>query len=82
MKKKKRQLDSEDAESLREVIDSRGWKLILERLEVEKTKLLARLMTDLDPIGSAKVRGQIAAIDTAVQVPDILIAEAREPKTT
>jgi hypothetical protein len=60
---------------LEEVVDSHGYKLIWDRIQLMISRHQARLENDLDPIETANVRGQLKALRDALGVPQILAEE-------
>lgn len=83
MKRSRRdKLDGIDADHVRETIESPGWQLIRQRIERELSLKIAELVRPLDPVKTAQVRGMIEAFKTALDIPRILQAEAKENRKT
>lgn len=70
-------LDAVDAELIRETIRSAGWQLIrqgMQKMLEQKMRDLVRPQTEVE---TAHCRGQITAIETALNIPQILIQEGK-----
>lgn len=68
-------LDRVDAEAIRETLQTRGWKLIMLRLQ----KMLDIRRADLEQahseVETANIRGHLEALRAVASIPDILIRE-------
>ena len=70
-------LDRMDAELIEETIQSPGWQLIqqgMRKMLDRKKNDLVRPQTEME---TASARGAIAALETALQIPEILMQEAK-----
>ena len=77
---KKPQLDRLDAEAVREMMRSRGWKLFLQRMTKLKVAKQAELEQHLDAEQTATLRGYLDAIRAVASIPDILFREGARGK--
>lgn len=75
MSRRKERLDTVDAEAIREMKQSRGWRLVLKRLELELARKKTELVQPQAEINTATTRGFIRGIETALKIPDILEKE-------
>lgn len=64
-----------DLKAVQNLNTNRAWRIIVERLEGEIAKLRAINESDLDPIETAKVRGQILSIRRVLKLPAELVNE-------
>ena len=74
-KVKRHQLDRVDAEAIREMLQSRGWKLFIHRvgrLQASKRIELEQPQAEIDTAG---IRGFLEAINAIAAIPDILNRE-------
>lgn len=75
--RKAERLDRVDSELIRETLQSPGWQLIkrgLEKMLDRKVRDLVRPQTEVE---TANCRGAIGAIETALEMPQILIQEGK-----
>lgn len=74
-KRKRLVLDRVDAEAIREMQQSRGWKLFTLRLQ----KMIDTKRLDLEQghteVETANLRGSLLSLRAAASIPDILIRE-------
>jgi hypothetical protein len=70
-------LDSADADALRDLVRSRGYELVANRVADELQRERAQLEGPLDVEKTANVRGAIRALRMVLQVPQILIGEVK-----
>lgn len=71
-------LDPVDAEQIQEMLESPGWKHVkrgLENLRDTKMRDLVRQHTEVE---TARIRGEIGTAETALAMPEALMAEARK----
>lgn len=71
-------LDAVDAEIIQEMLDSSGWQYVKRGLENYRDIKMRELARDSDEVKTSKIRGEIAAIESAITMPEALIAEARK----
>lgn len=75
-KRKRRALDRLDGEGVREVLLTRGWKVIEKRMR-ETVELKTReLVNPHGEVQTALLRGEIAGLTTALKIPGILVSES------
>lgn len=74
--------DRVDAESMREMMETRGWKLFLQRVTVLKQAKHAELEQDQPELKTAAIRGYLEAIRAVASIPDILFREGSRGKAT
>ncbi|HLG99843.1 MAG TPA: hypothetical protein VKX49_26270 [Bryobacteraceae bacterium] len=77
---RREKLDGIDHDHISQVIDSRGWQLIRRRIEETRDRKMRELVNPLDPVDTAKLRGEIRGLEVALSVPGILQGEAKEVK--
>jgi hypothetical protein len=77
---RKARLDRVDAEAVREMMATRGWKLFLERMTVLKQSKHEELEQRLSEVDTAIVRGYLEAIRAVASIPDILFREGNRGK--
>jgi hypothetical protein len=77
-KPKKRRLDALDIESVEALRKSRGWLLIRERILGTRLSYVGLLIQANEMDRSQWLRGAISTWDAALEIPDILIAEAKQ----
>lgn len=75
---RREKLDGIDAEQISQVVDSRGWQLIRQRIEKTRDEKMRELLQPLDPVQTANLRGSIAGLELALTVPKILMGEVKE----
>ncbi len=73
-----RELDPVDAEQIQETLDSPGWAHVLRGLINYRDVKMRELARDAGEVVTAKIRGQVEAIERAMAMPEALIAEARK----
>jgi hypothetical protein len=71
------QFDETELEALKATLQSPGWKLIATRIQHAKVQAVNDLTQDQPELGTAKKRGFIEGLTTALAIPDILMAEAK-----
>jgi hypothetical protein len=76
-KKKATELDALDAEEIAAATESPGYRLIAARIEAMLAAKRGELEQDLAPEATAAVRGFIAGVKRCLDVPRILIEEAK-----
>lgn len=81
MARRKEKLDSLDAERVEETIRTPGWQLIGERIAVELQRHRLALENPQTEAETATLRGRIAGLKTALEVPGILMREGKENPT-
>ena len=74
---KRSRLDSVDAEAIRETLQTRGWKLILTRMQQVHVQKAHEIITQQSEIDTATLRGFITGIETAMRIPAILQSEVK-----
>lgn len=79
---RKPRLDRVDAESVHEMMETRGWKLFLERMTVLKHAKHEELEQRLSEVDTAMIRGYLEAIRAVASIPDILFREGSRGKAT
>lgn len=72
---RKHHLDRLDAEAIRDMLGSRGWKLFAARLARFRAVKLEELERPADEVKTALTRGALEAIRAIAAIPDILIRE-------
>lgn len=72
---RKHKLDQVDAEAIREMQQTRGWKLFASRFEMLRASKRRELEQDLDAVQTADVRGFLKGLNTVAAIPDILERE-------
>jgi hypothetical protein len=77
VKRRKPQLDALDAESIKELQQSRGWKIYQFRLERLRAAKITALVSQQAEIETATIRGFVQGINTALSIPFILISESK-----
>ena len=75
--RKPERLDHMDVEMIRDTLQTAGWQLIRERLEKEHGRKVRDLVRPQTEVETATLRGAIAALETALKVPEILIQEGK-----
>lgn len=74
-------MDAIDREHLDQVAESRGLQLIHERMRSDALGKLRRLRSrDVNTEETQYLRGYLDALDTALSVPGILLAESKRDK--
>ena len=68
-------LDRLDAEAIRELTASRGWKLFALRLQKLRTTNQVDLEQQHSEVDTARIRGYLEALRAVGSIPDILIRE-------
>jgi hypothetical protein len=80
-KPRREKLDRVDADLIEQVVQSRGWQLIRQRVEHE----IERERTALEQPGpeteTAWRRGKLAGLRDALQIPKLLMAEGERGRT-
>lgn len=76
--KRKERLDGMDAELIRETLRTPGWRKIQARLLSERERRAMSLLKPQGEIETAISRGYCDALATALRIPEILIAEAKD----
>lgn len=76
--RRREKLDGIDAEQIQDTLESPGWQLIRQRIERTLVGKIGELEKPSDEVTTAQLRGQIAGLRTALNVPDILLNEAKE----
>lgn len=74
-KRKRIVLDRVDAESIRETIQTRGWKLFTLRLQKIREGKQLDLEQPHSEVDTAMLRGYLEALRAVGSIPDILIRE-------
>ncbi len=72
------QMDAVDAEQIQETLDSPGWRWVKRGLENYRDIKMRDLVRTHTEIETATLRGEIAAAERAIAMPQALIAEARK----
>jgi len=70
--------DAIDSEHLVQVMQSRGYAFISQRMSEMRDQKLRELVQPSGPERTAELRGWIQAIETCLRVPEILKAEFKE----
>lgn len=70
--------DAVDAEQIQEMIDSPGWAWIRYALEEQRDSKMRDLVRPHTEVETATLRGAIASLNTALDLPTAVIAEARK----
>jgi len=80
MERKRRQdkLDGIDYRNISTTIGSAGWQLIRERLQLALARKVDDLVLPHNETETATIRGFIAGLKTALEIPAILLKEAKE----
>lgn len=76
MKRKRKPGDRLDGERIREVLNLPGWLIYKKRIERLIDIAVRTLIETEDPTKGANLRGQIAALRTALLIPDIIVKES------
>lgn len=71
-------LDNLDLERLKDYVASGGHRLATDRIAKLRESKLRDLIQPADAVETATLRGFIAGLDAAVNIPAILIREAKE----
>ena len=79
--RKRDKLDGIDAEHISQVIDSRGWQLIRQRIEKTRDMKMRELLNPLDAVQTADLRGMVRGLELALSMPQILMGEVKEGVT-
>ena len=79
---RKPRLDRVDAEAMREMMETRGWKLFLQRMTVLKQSKHEELEQHQDEVKTATIRGYLDAIRAVASIPDILFREGSRGKVS
>jgi hypothetical protein len=77
-KKRQDRLDQVDAEHIRMMLGSPGWQLVkrgIEAMMQQKVRDLVRPHTEAE---TATLRGEIAAIETVLALPESLVQKAKQ----
>lgn len=71
-------LDNLDLERLKDLAESGGYRLVSARIAKLRESKLRDLIQPTDAVETATLRGYIAGLDAAANIPAILIREAKE----
>ena len=63
---------------MKDLLESEGWKLVLERLSMLRAEAVYHIMA-VD-VESVKWRQRVRAFDEVIEIPDLIMAEAKESK--
>lgn len=74
-------LDGVDADAIEQVTRSRGWQLIKQRIANEIERERTALEQPESEQETARRRGAIAGLRTALAIPGILVAEGERGRT-
>jgi hypothetical protein len=74
---RKPQLDQVDFEAMQSLLDQRGWHLFRLRVATMHQTKIRELQRDSDYKTVVKLRAEIDMLHAILQIPDILLAEAR-----
>ena len=74
---RKKRLYPSDAELVRETLASQGWQLIRERIERAAAIKASELLQPLDQVKTATLRGEVAGLKLALEIPAIVMQEAK-----
>lgn len=70
--------DSADLDAVQSLVRERGYELLRKRVEQTRQQLVERLIQPSDAEITANLRGQIAGIDLALELPKILEQDIRK----
>lgn len=75
-------LDRVDAEHMREMMETPGWKLFLQRMTTLKQAKHDELEQHQDEVKTATIRGYLDGIRAVASIPDILFREGARGKVS
>jgi hypothetical protein len=75
-------LDRVDAEHIKEMLQTRGWLLFMQRLTGLKESKRSELEQEQSETATAAIRGYLDAIRTVATIPDILMREGSRGKAS
>lgn len=78
---RRKALDGFDAEAVREMTESGGWRLVRSRIEKTLVEKMEALVNPSSEVETAKLRGEIAGLRTALRIPEILQSEGQKNST-
>lgn len=77
---RKARLDRVDSEHVKEMLQSRGWLLFMQRLVALKESKRSELEHQQTETETAAIRGYLDALRTVATIPDILMREGARGK--
>lgn len=81
-RRKSDSLDQVDAELIRETLQSPGWQLIKRGIENTLNQKVRDLVRPHTEVETANLRGEIAAIESVLALPGILIQKGKTGPAT
>lgn len=67
-----------DAEYIEEMLRSPGWKLFRQRLAETQGAKVREIILDQPTEKTERIRGFLQAIETVLQIPEIIMSESRK----
>lgn len=77
MKHKRESLDTVDAEHIKEMLGSSGWRLVSARIQHELGRQCTLLESPQSEFDTASTRGLIRGLRLILEIPEILIREGK-----